>query len=129
MYTLYNTQTNQRGDIRPHPYTVDGKQAQLPPHLIAMEVIDDPEPSVPRTKRTVPVVIVDVPAKKYRHGWEVVDLSAEEMAERDAEDAATTERQQIRAVIQDLKDGTGTQLQRLVRCERVPVRLIKDYIR
>ena len=62
-----------------------------------------------------------------------VDATLEVLAKtQEEQDAYTqnqldeTERAQAKAVYQDLKDGTGTQLERLVRAERVAARLLRD---
>lgn len=44
-------------------------------------------------------------------------------------EADTTEVEQIRAVLEDLRNGTGTVAVRLTRCERVLVRLIREVLK
>jgi hypothetical protein len=64
--------------------------------------------------------------------WQVRALNAEEIAVRaaTAQEAndLESERAQIAAVLNDLKNGTGTTAQRLTRCERAIVFLFKRLI-
>lgn len=77
----------------------------------------DYDPDTQRLQRTEPVI--DISGNTITTGWEVVDIP------QDEQDNAA-ELKQVRAVYKDLKNGTGTQAQRLVRVERVLARLIKD---
>ncbi len=62
-------------------------------------------------------------------GWTVVNLTAEELAAIAAEAAAKTERQQIKALMADIKAGTGTNGERIARIEKALHRLLKDTLR
>lgn len=75
------------------------------------------DPATQRMQRTAPVI--DIPANTITTGWEVVAIP------QDEQDSAA-ELAQIRAAYLALKNGEGTQLQRLVRVERVLARLLKD---
>ena len=63
------------------------------------------------------------------HGWSIVPLNAEELAALAADAAAKTERQEIRAIMADLKAGTGTNGERISRIEKALHRLLKDTLR
>ena len=56
----------------------------------------------------------------------VVALTQAEIDARAQAAADADELAQIKAVYQDLKNGVGTQLVRLTRCERVLARMLKD---
>jgi hypothetical protein len=106
---------------RPWPRHDGGEIVNLSPDIVPLLEVQAPQPAfdpaLQRLTRSDPVV--DVEANTHTHGWTVVQIPQEEL-----DDIA--EREQAKAVYQDLKDGTGTQLQRLVRVEKVCAYLLKD---
>jgi hypothetical protein len=106
---------------RPWPRHDGGEIVNLSPDIVPLLEVQATKPAFdPELQRlTRPAPVVDVEANTHTHGWTVTPLSQEEL-----DDIA--EREQAIAVYQDLKDGTGTQLQRLVRTERVCAYLLKD---
>ena len=91
-----------------------------PDFVPLLEVNEDQpvyDPATHYLARTEPVV--DVNANTHTHGWEILPRSQEDL---DAE----AEREQAKAMYQDLKNGVGTQLERLVRTEKVCAYLLKD---
>jgi hypothetical protein len=106
---------------KPWPRHDGGEIVDLDPDLVPLLEVQATKPAfdsaLQRLTRSDPVV--DVAANTHTHGWTVVQIPQEEL-----DDIA--EREQAKAVYQDLKDGTGTQLQRLVRTEKVCAYLLKD---
>ena len=98
-----------------------GEIVNLSPDIVPLlEVREDRPAYDPATHRLQSVAgVVDVPNNTHTHGWQIVPLTAEELAD-------IAEREQAKAFYQDLKDGVGTQLERLVRTERVCAYLLKD---
>jgi hypothetical protein len=116
---------------KPWPRHDGGEIVNLSPDIVPLlEVREDQpvyDPAIERVERADPVI--DIPNNTHTHGWTVIPLTQEELdaiaqAEQDAADAAA-ELEQAKAMYQDLQDGVGTQLQRLVRVERVDAYLLK----
>ena len=63
--------------------------------------------------------VVDVAANTHTHGWIIVPRSVEDLADE-------AEREIAKAQYADLMAGTGTQLERLVRTERVAAYMLKN---
>ena len=106
---------------KPYPRADGGEIVGLGPDIVPLlEVNEDQpvyDPATHYLARTEPVV--DVNANTHTHGWEILPRSQEDL---DAE----AERALAISFYQDLVDGTGTQLQRLVRTEKVCAYLIKS---
>lgn len=94
-----------------------GLDADLIPLLEVQEAQPVFDPATHRLERAD--AVVDIDANTHTHGWNVVARSQESI---DAE----AEREQAISMYQDLRDGTGTQLQRLARVERVAAYLLKS---
>ena len=67
-----------------------------------------------------------VEAARVRQTWLLQDKTAGQIAAEAAAADRATELQQLRLAIAALQAGTGTAAERLVRLERVCVRLLKD---
>ena len=106
---------------KPWPRADGGEIVGLDPDIVPLlEVNEDQpvyDPATHYLSRTEPVV--DVNANTHTHGWEILPR---DQADIDAE----AEREQAKAMYQDLKDGVGTQLERLVRTEKVVAYLLKS---
>ena len=106
---------------KPWPRHDGGEIVGLDPDLVPLLEVQGARPAydaaTERLTRSAP--IVDVDANTHTHGWEITPLTQQEI-----DDIA--ERAQALAVYQDLKNGNGTQLQRLVRTEKVCAYLLKD---
>ena len=96
-----------------------GLSADIVPLLEVFEIQPAYDSATQRLSRTNPVV--DVPNNTHTHGWEILPRTQEDL---DAE----AERAQAKAMYQALKDGTGTQLERLVRTEQVSAYLLKEMV-
>ena len=116
---------------RPWPRLDGGEIVNLSPDIVPLlEVREDQpiyDPAVERIEVADPVV--DVDANIHAHGYTVIALTQEELdaiaqAEQDAAEAAA-ELAQAKAMYQDLKNGVGTQLERLVRTEKTAAYLLK----
>ena len=98
-----------------------GEITGLDPDIALLLEVLEPQPAydtnTQRLQRSE--AVVDIPGNTITTGWQVVAIPQEEL-----DDAA--ELAQIKAVYLALKNGTGTQLERLVRVERVLARLLKD---
>ena len=99
----------------------------LDPDIVPLLEVDVAAPAYDsathRIERGVP--IVDVPANEHRHDWDIILLTQEELDEIAADDAWTQEQITAKAQYDDLQAGTGTQLERLVRTEKVCAHLLK----
>ena len=93
-----------------------GLSDDIVPLLEVQEAQPAFDPAIEYLNRTA--AVVDVPNNTHTHGWEVLPRSQEDL---DAE----AERELAKSKYQDLKDGTGTQLERLVRTEQVCAYLLK----
>jgi len=110
---------------KPYPRADGGEIVGLDPDIVPLLEVNEPAPvdgvdydsATHYIARTEPVV--DVNANTHTHGWEILPRSQEDL---DAE----AEREQAKAMYQDLKDGVGTQLERLVRTEKVCAYLLKE---
>ena len=69
--------------------------------------------------------VIDLPAEEYRREWTVVDLTQNEIDEITESDELDAEMEQARAAYIGLKNGVGTNAQRLVRVEQVLAHLIR----
>ena len=83
----------------------------------------DYDPATHRVERGVPVV--DVPANQHVHGWDIILLTQEELDEIAAGEEWTQEQIIAAAMYDELKNGVGTQLERLVRTQKVCAHLLK----
>ena len=91
-----------------------------PDFVPLLEVNEDQsvyDPATHYLNRTA--AVVDVNANTHTHGWEILPRPQEDID-------ADAEREQAKAMYQLLQNGTGTQLERLVRTERVCAYLLKD---
>jgi hypothetical protein len=72
------------------------------------------------TERPDPPTLAASEVAEWANGqWTVRSLTAEEQAAKDAAAAEATARQAAKAMLADLKAGTGTQAERLARLEKV----------
>jgi hypothetical protein len=106
---------------KPWPRADGAEIVGLDPDIVPLLEVREAQPAFdPAVERLVAAApVVDVPNNTHTHGWTIVPLTQEELD-------AIAEREQAIAVYQDLQNGTGTQLQRLVRCEKVCAYLLKD---
>ena len=106
---------------KPWPRHDGGEIVDLDPDIVPLLEVREAQPAYdPAVERLTPSApVVDVGNNTHTHGWTIVPLTQEELDE-------IAERQQAKAMYQDLVNGTGTQLQRLVRTERVCAYLLKD---
>ena len=106
---------------KPYPRADGGEIVGLDPDIVPLlEVNEDQpvyDPATHYLSRTTPVV--DVNANTHTHGWEILPRDPQDIAD-------DAEREQAKAMYQLLQNGTGTQLERLVRTERVCAYLLKD---
>jgi hypothetical protein len=72
--------------------------------------------------------LVDVTENTLTQAWSIVPLTAGELADIAAQATRTTDSTQIKAALTALKNGTGTQADRLARCEKALAYLIRDFI-
>lgn len=69
--------------------------------------------------------VVDVNANTYTRTWVIRALTQEELDENAINAANEVEKDQAKAVYADLKNGVGTQIERLERLEKVAAHLLK----
>ena len=95
------------------------KRATLRPYTV------DPMPTPSATQRVEsgPVVVTETEAHRT---WLLLDKTAAELALAQFIADRAADLLQIRQVYTALKNGTGTNLERIVRCEKVLCRLLKD---
>lgn len=102
------------------PRADGGEIVGLDPDLVPLlEVREDQpayDPATERLEAATPVV--DVDANTHTQGWSVVARSQQEIDDE-------AEREQAKAAYLALKNGEGTQLERLVRVEKVAAHLLK----
>ena len=92
-----------------------------------LEVNEDPpvyDADTHKAEEYVPVV--DINANTHTHGWDIVPLSQVELDAKAQSILDAQERAIALAMFQDLKNGVGTQLERLVRAEKVAAHLLKE---
>lgn len=94
-----------------------GLSADIVPLLIVNEAQPVYDPDTHKLERAAGVI--DIPNNTHTFGWNVVALSQGELNDK-------TELAAIKAAYTALKNGTGTQLERLVRVEQVLSRVLKD---
>lgn len=118
------------------PLRADGRvpedlDASLEVVEVTTEELPQIDPETQKLERYEPELPPIAPGHPIRwmRGWKVVALTSAELAERQARAADAQDRQQIKAIVTDLQNGTGTTAQRLARVERALVRLIKDVYR
>lgn len=119
--------------ISPEPIRLDGKiPLDLDPALELVDVIDPPaQPAFnPATQKVVPVSSEQAGAAGFPirliNDWQVVSLTQAELDAKAALTLSEQERQQAKAIVADLKNGTGTTVERLQRCEKALARIIPD---
>lgn len=94
-----------------------GLSADIAPLLIVNQAQPAYNPATQKLERAAGVI--DIPNNTHTFGWNVVALSQAELDDK-------TELTTIKAAYTALKNGTGTQLERLVRVEQVLSRVLKD---
>lgn len=106
---------------KPWPRADGGEIVGLDPDIVPLLEVDEAQPAYDpathRLERNTPVV--DVAGNRHVHGWNIVARSQEDL---DAE----AERELAKAQYQDLMDGTGTQIERLERVEKVAAYMLKE---
>ena len=106
---------------RPWPRADGAEITSLDPDLIPLLEVNEDQPIFdPVTHyltRSEPVV--DVAANTHTHGWTILPRSQEDLDNE-------AEREIAKAQYADLMAGTGTQLERLVRVERVAAYMLKN---
>lgn len=103
---------------------IKGAQENLVPllHVTEAKPVYDPE-----TEKLVPTEeVIDLAANTLTVGWEEVELTAGELADIAAGEQEATQRQAAKTAYNALMNGTGTQAERLVRCERVLAAVLKQ---
>ena len=98
--------------------------------LRPVPVFDPENPTVPVFDPATQVVeggpsVVDVDANTYTRTWVIRALTQEELDNIATNTANEVERDQAKAVYADLKNGVGTQIERLERLEKVAAHLLK----
>ena len=121
IHTPSNT-TTWRGER----YEVDGAPGVVddPDLVLATEVRHDPPEHDPATQRLVRIEDgIENETEWHMRRFAVVDLSREEIDERAARTAEQAQQaqqeQQVRNAARDVRDGTGTERERLRRLELV----------
>ena len=112
---------------KPWPRADGGEIQGQDPDIVPLLEVDVPAPAydaaTQKIQRGTPVV--DVPANEHRHDWDIIELTQEELDAIAAEEEWTQEQQAAKAQYDDLQNGVGTQLERLVRTEKVAAHLLK----
>ena len=99
----------------------------LDPDMVPLLEVQSPQPAYdPATEKLERSTTVDVDANTHTHGWNIVALTQAELDAIAAQAANDAEREQAKAVYQDLMNSTGNSTQRIVRVERVCAYLLKD---
>lgn len=118
------------------PVRADGLVPEdLDPALELVEVSQEAPPAYNAGTHALERTETELPPLSERHpirlvrGWRAVALTAEQLAAIAQRAADETERTQLRALVSDLRSGTGTAAQRQVRLERCVARLIIDSYR
>jgi hypothetical protein len=120
-WSVYRVST---GEIVKHntrwPRADGGAIVGQDPDLVPLREVEAAQPAYnPATHKLERAeAVTDVAANTHTHGWNVVALSAAELAD-------LAETAQAKANYQLLLAGSGTQLERLVRVERVCAHLLK----
>lgn len=134
-YIIRNKATKEIIRRTDSPLRTDGKlPADLDPSVEVLVEVPEVQPAYDKaTHKLIPADreeagAVDEPINLI-HGWQIVPLTADELAAIAAEAAAKTERQEIRAIMAALKAGTGTNGERIARIEKALHRLLKDTLR
>lgn len=125
-YVMYNTSTtavsSQRAWPRADGMAIDGLETNLIP-LVATTAVKPPYDA--DTQFLFPNMVVDLPSEEYRKEWILMTLSAEDQTAIQAQNEMDAERLQAIAVYQDLKNGVGTDAERMVRIEKALAHLIR----
>lgn len=115
------------------PIRADGKiPADLDPAVELVDIVDPPaQPAFnPATQKVVSTTSEQAGAVGFPirlvYDWSVVALSQAELDAKAAESSAANERDQLKAVVSALRDGTGTTGERVARVEKACARLITD---
>lgn len=109
----------------------DGSAVTLPPDVAYLLEITDPRPLSgtdydPATEKVVDNGITyDVANNEARRTWSIAALTQDELDYLAAQAARQAELDQAKGFYLDLKNGVGTQLERLVRCEKVLAFMLK----
>jgi hypothetical protein len=110
------------------PRADGGELVGSDPDLVPLLEVRSAKPAYdPATQKLLAATpVADIPNNTYTYGWNIVALTQSELDAIAAETTAQTERDQAKALYQDLKDGVGTATERLERVERVLARILKD---
>lgn len=124
---FYNTDTQERGKRRSWPNPDGSEIPNLPNNIVPLLRVINSKPSYdPNSEGLSRSTEVDVANNTYTYSWNVVTLTAEEAIE-----AAETQQRndfdtQISSIILNLRNGTGTNAQRLARVEKAVAYILKD---
>lgn len=132
MSYYYIIDSNTREVVRESrtPFNIDPAIQPTAPHIQLRRVIDETVPPFdPATEKLVREFVDDDAAFTRTFRQVVAPMTAEEIAAYQRRQADAAELEQLRAVYQALKDGTGTSAERLRRVERVCAWLLEDYAR
>lgn len=121
MSSYYRTTDRQVIQLTPEHYArlAPSKHAVLRPYSV------DPEPTPSPTQYVTrgPVVVTETEA---RLTWVLSAKTAEQLALEAFTADRAADLQQLRTAYLGLKNGTGTNAERITRCERVLMRMLKD---
>lgn len=121
MSTYYRTTDQQLVQLTAEQYgrLAPSKHAVLRPYRV------DPEPTPSSTQYVVrgPVVVTETEA---RLTWALIEKTAQQLADEAFSAERAADLQLLRTAYLGLKNSTGTNAERITRCERVLVRLLKD---
>jgi len=129
--TRWATWSISQAEIKKHnakwPRADGGEIVDQSPDIVPLLEVDVPPPAYDEATHKIErgTPIVDVPANEHRHDWDIVELTQEELDEIAAEQEWTAEQIIAAAMYDELKNGVGTQLERLVRTEKVCAHLLK----
>ena len=130
MFFIINKTTRAVIRVSETPFNID-ENVQPGGEVIQLKRVDDKtKPTFdPATQKLVKNFADDDKTFTRIFKWEVVSLTNGELAQRTQELQDEANRVQIKAVANDLKNGVGTNAERLVRLEKVVAYLLRNEVR
>ena len=129
MFYLINKNTRELLRASATPFNADATVQPPLPVFQLRRVINDTQPAFnAATHKLIRTSVDDDNAATRTFRYEAIPLTQAELDAKAQAAADEAERQVLRAAYLDLKNGTGTQAERLRRVERAAAWLLRQYV-
>lgn len=125
-FVVYDTETGDVTRLKKWPQIDGMPPVGVPANLRFLEIKNAPRPAFDAATQNLELTwVIDLPNEEYRREFAVYDLQGAELEAAQRQARFNGDRQSAAGVLQAMKDGTGTNAQRIRRVEQVLARVAR----